>query len=249
MVQVNRFFIMETMVGQLDFYRGEEPQNYDQKCPVVFVIDRSGSMSGTPINECNKGLKAFETEVPKDATCKARLDIAVVSFGSDTVIERDFGLIEQASMPQLSISGSTKMVDALNVGIDMLDKRKKWYHETGQNYYRPYLILITDGAPDSDQDVQGVAVRLKVLASGKHINFWPIAVQGANMSVMQQLSTYVKDNEGGNGSLPPMMLDGLEFVKLFKFLSNSFTKITNSKLGDKTDFTPKDNENPFVFNV
>ena len=239
---------MNTTVGQSDFYDGEEPQNYDQKCPVVLVIDRSGSMSGTPIDKCNEGLKAFETEVPKDATCKARLDIAVVSFGSDTVIERDFGLIEQEPMPQLRISGSTKMADALNVGIDMLEKRKMWYRETGQNYYRPYLILITDGAPDGGQDIPGVAARLKALAADKHLNFWPIAVQGANMSVMQQLSTYVKDGES-NGSLPPMMLDGLEFVKLFKFLSNSFTKITNSKPGDKTDFTPKADENPFVFNV
>ena len=76
---------MSTKVGQPDFYTDEEPQNYDQKCPVVFVIDRSGSMIGAPINECNKGLKLFETEVPKDATCKARLDIAVISFGSDTI--------------------------------------------------------------------------------------------------------------------------------------------------------------------
>jgi uncharacterized protein YegL len=240
---------MTPLVGQPDFYRGEEPQNYDQKCPVVFVIDRSGSMSGKPIDECNKGLSIFESEVPKDATCKARLDIAVVSFGSDTVIERDFGLIEQTPMPQLRISGSTKMVDALNVGIDMLEKRKMWYRETGQNFYRPYLILITDGAPDGGQDVPGVAAKLKALAAGKHLNFWPIAVQGANMAVMQQLSTFVKDGEAGNGSLPPMMLDGVEFVKLFKFLSNSFTKITNSKPGDKTDFTPKSDENPFLFSV
>ena len=239
---------MTTKVGQPDFYTDEEPLNYDQKCPVVIVIDRSGSMSGDPIDECNKGLKLFETEVPKDATCKARLDIAVVSFGSDTKIERDFGLIEQAPMPQLVINGSTKMVDALNVAIEILDKRKMWYRETGQNYYRPYLILITDGAPDVDQDISGISARLKMMASGKHFNFWPIAVEGANMEVMQQLSTYVKDGEKGNGSLPPMMLDGIEFVKLFKFLSNSFRKITNSQQGDKIDFTPGSNDNPFVFN-
>jgi hypothetical protein len=44
----------------LGFYEGEQPANDEEKCPVVFVIDRSGSMGANidnqiPIVELNDG--------------------------------------------------------------------------------------------------------------------------------------------------------------------------------------------------
>ena len=232
------------MTQNSKFYEGEQPLNYEQKCPVLLVLDRSGSMSGSPIIELNKALLDFEQEIKKDAITASRLDISVISFGSDVKVERDFGLIDESNMPQLSISGSTKLVDATRKGIEMIKNRKAWYQSTGQNYYRPYIILITDGEPDSDQDVDGLAKEMHDLVHNKHLNFWPIAVNGADMQMLNKIAV-----PGVEASMPPLKLDGVKFVELFKWLSSSFAKISKSKDGDRLDTTPEKGQNPFQFTV
>lgn len=229
---------------EANFYDGEQPQNFEQKCPVCIVVDRSGSMFGEPIDNLNKGLVVFEEQISKDTVTASRLDIAVVSFGSDTKLERDFGLIDEAAMPVIGISGSTKLVDGVRHGIKLISERKVWYKSTGQTYYRPFLILITDGGPDSDQDVDGLANEIKQLTNNKNINFWPIGVQGADMNMLAKIAA-----PGVGASLPPMKLDGLNFVELFKFLSASFSIISKSKEREKVDITPKKESNPFQFTV
>ena len=40
-------------------FSAEAAENYEQKCLCVLVLDVSGSMSGEPIQELNKGLQDF----------------------------------------------------------------------------------------------------------------------------------------------------------------------------------------------
>jgi len=44
------------------------------------VIDTSGSMSGDPINELNKGLQEFHQEIQNDDTTAQRLEVAIVTL-------------------------------------------------------------------------------------------------------------------------------------------------------------------------
>jgi uncharacterized protein YegL len=106
------------------------------------------------------------------------------------------------------------------------------------------LVLITDGGPDSDQDINSLVSEIKVLAEGKHLNFWPIAVKGADMNMLNKIAV-----PGIGASIPPMQLDGIKFVELFKWLSSSFAKISNSKEGEKIDVTPTKENNPFQLTV
>jgi len=233
------------MENELNFYDREFPANYEQKCPVVVIVDRSGSMAGAAISELNKGLLEFEEEIKNDPVALSRLDVGIVSFGSDTKVEREFALVDEEAMPTIGISGSTKLVDGMREGMRLLRARKDWYKSTQQTYYRPYIILITDGAPDPGQDVDGLASEIRKEASAKGLCFWPIAVTGADMNMLNKIA--VPDIPG---NLPPLMLSGLKFVELFKWLSSSFTKISNSKDGDGIDLTPEPgSKNPFQFSV
>ena len=227
------------MENNHDFYQGETPANYEQKCPVVFVLDRSISMRRA-IDELNKGLEKFEQELIQDSVAAARLDIAVISFGDDYVTERDFGLIDSEPMPKLTVKGTTKLVDATRAAIEKIRARKEWYRKSGQTCYRAFLILITDGYPDHDQDVKGLAREIEDLAKAKSMNFWPIAVKGADMEMLKTIAA-----DKYNGSFSPMMLQGIEFVKLFQWLSDSFKIISNSKEGEAADITPNKDNNAF----
>ena len=42
--------------------------NTEARCPVVLVLDVSGSMSGEPIKEMNDGLKVLKDALEKDIT-------------------------------------------------------------------------------------------------------------------------------------------------------------------------------------
>ena len=227
-----------------DFYTGEEVINYQQKCPVVFVLDVSGSMGGDPINELNKGLQTFEQEILQDDTASARLDVAIVSFGSDERVEHDFALMQDYGMPVLTTSGSTNLEAGMRKGMEILEARKQWYRESNQTYYRPYMILVTDGAPDQDPNSTGLTASIKAAVKSKKFNFWPIGVKNANMGLLEQMAC-----PGEGASLPAKKLEGLKFVELFQWLSASFGKVSNSKDGEGIDLTPEEGKNPFMITV
>jgi uncharacterized protein YegL len=224
-----------------DFYNGEEVINYQQKCPVVFVVDNSGSMGGAPIDELNKGLQVFQNEISQDDTAAARLDVAIISFNNSEKIEHDFELIEEYQMPTLSAFGGTNMQAGLSKGLEILEARKKWYRETNQTYYRPYMILITDGHANIKKNLKE---EISTAAKSKKLNFWPIGVNGANMKMLEKLAC-----PGEGASLPALKLDGLKFVELFQWLSASFGKVSNSKDGEGIDVTPEEGKNPFMITV
>ena len=199
-------------------FSAEAAENYEQKCLCVLVLDVSGSMRGTPIEELNKGLKDFYEEISSDVTTSQRLEISIITFSNTVITLQEPALVENITMPTLTASGSTEMVNAINYAIDMVDARKKWYKETNQNYYRPWIILMTDGEPDDDQDVAGLAQRIQNDTRNKRYAFLPIGVEGANMAVLDQIK----------GNIPAMKLQGTKFSSFFKWLSASMGTIVTS---------------------
>jgi uncharacterized protein YegL len=203
----------------------ESPQNYEQKCCCVLVLDVSSSMSGSAIEELNKGIQEFYNDISQDSTTANRLEVSVVEFASTVKTLIDPSLVDNFTMPTLVTKGSTALVDGVREGIEIVKSRKQWYKKTGQPYYRPWVILITDGEPDSGQDIVGLSIEIKQSIAKNEFFFLTLGVQGANMSKLSQIS----DNP------PPAMLMGLKFGKFFEWLSASMIQVTNSKEGEQTN--------------
>ena len=210
-------------------FKGESPENYEQKCLCVLVLDTSGSMDGEPILELNKGLQDFHHEVAMDFVASQRLEVSIVSFNSTTQVLREPALLQNLEMPRLSASGTTKLVDAVRTAMFKVEERKQWYRETGQNYYRPMIVLITDGEPDSDQDLSGLSDELQRSVAAKKFSFYALGVRGYNHAKLAQVCP---------PSTPPLPLDGYKFSEFFKWLSNSIGIITKSKEGDTLSLPP-----------
>lgn len=222
-------------------YEGNLPVNFDQKCPLVLVLDTSGSMHGTPIVELNKGLQEFHTAIKNDIVASSKLDISIITFGSQIEIIQDFDNINHFQIPELSPSGSTPLVDAMAKAFKLIDNRKQWYKETGQTYYRPYIVLITDGYPDHNQNTKWLKEQVATRTESNQVNCWFFGVEGADMSQLQMMAH--------KASLV-QKLAGLKFVEFFKWLSHSMTMVANSREGDQVDFSPTSQENnPFQHTV
>lgn len=216
-------------------FSAESPENPEEKCTCALVIDTSGSMSGRPINELNDAIQNFHEEIKQDTELSEKLEVSLITFDSvvETLVEPSLG--NNFSMPTLDTGGSTKLVDGVREGIDKVEARKDWYKQTGQPHKRPWVILMTDGAPDSDQDIDGLSQEIEEGAKGKHFVFFPVGVQDANMDVLKQLSIDVTMEDGEKWEVPPAKLQGLKFKEFFEWLSNSLKGVAEADRGDKVD--------------
>jgi uncharacterized protein YegL len=63
------------------FEQAEFAENPEPRCPVVLVLDTSGSMNGQPIQELNEALRSFGEALQNDRLASLRVEVAVVAFG------------------------------------------------------------------------------------------------------------------------------------------------------------------------
>ena len=236
-------------------FSSEVAENYEQKCLCVLVLDLSGSMNEivddstavatgqtiyvdgknynivtggiSKLDNLVEGLQSFYTDIENDETTSQRLELAVVTFGDSVNVIQSPSLISDIQLPELMADGDTALVDAVDEAIDIVNNRKKWYKSTGQPYYRPWIILITDGEPDDDQNVDKLSERIKQDTQNKRYAFLPIGVEGANMNVLSKIQ----------GDIKPMKLQGTKFSSFFKWLSASMGTIVNAEAGEKVDIS------------
>lgn len=203
-------------VGQPEFV--ENPEN---RCPVILLVDTSSSMSGAPINALNLGLETFKEAVFQDEQAALRVDVAIVTFGPVRLVQ-DFVTIDQFQVPVLEANGLTPMGEAIDYALDLLESRKATYRNNGVQYYRPWIFLITDGAPNRDSPWQQAAQRLKTAEAQRKLSFFAVGVQGADMNTLQQIAPPER---------PPLMLNGLDFRSMFLWLSDSMVRVSSSTVG------------------
>lgn len=205
--------------------------NPEPRCPCVLLLDNSGSMSGRPLAELNAGLKQFAAEVRADALAARRLELAIVSFGP-VKVHQDFVGAEDFHPGDLEADGGTPMGEAILEAIELVRLRKKLYQQNGIAYYRPWIFMITDGAPTDD--VARAVKALKEAEAKKALAFFSVGVEGADFPTLKTL----------NPERAPLKLKGLAFRELFRWLSNSLSGVSRSQPSEPLriaapDVTPK----------
>lgn len=200
--------------------------NPESQVPCVIMLDTSLSMAGVAIDEVNAGIRRFKEELAKDELTERRADIAVVAFNHGYDVVQDFGRLADFNPPRLAASGGTRFAPAINRALDMIEARKAAYRAAGLSYYRPIAMLVTDGRPEHDtpDDLAKVAERIKESENGRHLVFWAIGTERADMDALSRLS-----------SRPPKMLAGTKFGEMFEWLSASISRISHSAIDEEVE--------------
>jgi len=217
------------LVDQVEIGNPTQPH-----CATVLLLDTSGSMAGDKIAKLNDALKTFKEETLKDDLARKRVDLAVLAFGGSVQLLQDFCSVEDFEPPVLSADGGTPLGESILKAADMLEERKRQYKQQGIDYYRPWIFLLTDGAPTDmklgDGTWNQVVSCVRAGEAEKKFLFFAVAVEPADTAALAQIAPQNR---------PPVKLIGAKFAEMFSWLSKSQAKVSSSKIGENVSI-----ENP-----
>lgn len=213
---------MQLSLDQMRIRTQDLVDNPTTRVPICLVLDTSGSMHGSAINELNDGVAYFFQSILDHDIARYAAEIAIVSFGNTVDVCVDFMSVERQTTPRLTADGPTPMGHAVNLALDLLDLRKSEYKDQGIEYYQPWLVLMTDGDPTDNIDY--AAQRTIDLVNRKKLTLFPIGIgPHVNMGTLSKFSP----------NRAPVKLQGLHFREFFQWLSKSVERTSQSTVGEE----------------
>lgn len=191
-------------------------ENPSTRCACMLVLDTSGSMTGEPINELNKGVSHFIQAVQQDEVAGYSVEVGIISAGGNVRIEMPFTTaMDIDNIPKLQATGATPLGQAVQLALQSLDERKLEYQKAGVAYYQPWLVIISDGEPTDSW--QHIASQTKDLSNNRKLVVLSLGVDGANLSILGEFS-----------SKGAKKIAGLKFNEFFEWLSASMSRVSSS---------------------
>jgi uncharacterized protein YegL len=205
-------------------------ENNSQRTPCVLVLDGSGSMQGQPINELNEGLRLLEQELKGDTTASIRVQLLVIRAGDNDEVEvlSDWTDAIGFEAPHIEADGRTPIGAAMALALDKIEEQKANYDANGIPSTRPWIMLISDGAP-TDPDWIEVAHRCRNAEAAKKVAVFPIGTAEADLDVLGEFATK-----------RALRLKGLQFKELFLWLSRSVSSASKAAPDETTQLPAPD---------
>ena len=156
-----------------------------------------------------------------DELAQKRVDIAIIEFNDTARVVQDFTPLPQLQPVTLSATGCTAMGEGINLAIDKVKERNRFYASMGTPCFKPWIFMITDGAPTDDIS----AARQRILDEenkGSHgkLKFWAVGVPGYSKETLQSLTKRC------------IALDEAKFSGIFDWMSESMVAISVSRVDE-----------------
>ena len=123
----------------------------EKAMPVVLLLDVSGSMSGEKIDRLHDSVEMMVADFVHQAVKEINVKVAAITFGDQVEClwrYTDVKDLEGKGVPHFNASGSTPLGRALCMAKDMIEDKD----ETKGYWYKPAIILVSDGYPNDDYE-------------------------------------------------------------------------------------------------
>lgn len=193
--------------------------NPDPRVACVVLADVSESMKGDPLDALERGFAAFIRTLQSDPLASKRVEVAVATFGSVATVLSPMQEARTLQPVSFTARGTTNMAAGIHLALDIVEDRKLAYKQAGLQYYRPWILVLTDGRPNLE-GFDAAVDRLNGVESARGVTVFSVGV-----------GSRVDFDQLGRLSLQrsPAHLDGLKFSELFEWLSASLGSVSNSK--------------------
>ncbi len=237
----------------------EFADNPEPRCPVVLVLDTSGSMKGQALTELNEGLRAFSSALRSDPLSSLRVEVAVITFGGKVRVINVHGEVpSQSEMATLDPRALAVRPAAQEIPADA----RQAFVTVDQ--FAPPVLDADGGTPLGEAVTRALALLRErkeiykqngldyfrpwifVITDGHPTDRWETAAEQVRQEETRKgVQFYGVGVEGADLKVlarfsdirPPLKLKGLAFGEMFTWLSKSLSAIAHSRPGDQTPLT------------
>ena len=147
------------------------------------------------------------------------MDVAIVRFDKDYQVLQDFLPVEQMMRVNLPANGNDTIYSpSIREALRMVDERRRLYARLAAPY-KPWILFITDGAPNSSDDISTVAAEIRSKMSAGDLSFRSLAVGNFESSALHRLSPIV------------LRLQDQNFTDYFDWVAKSMARVSRSTPG------------------
>ena len=213
----------------------------------VLLLDTSRSMRGAPLRALEQGLAAYRAHLASDPDARLIVETCVITFSDEAKVLHPFSGVDDLPAIQLAAGGWTSLGAALDLGLQQVEERKDLYRAEGVDYYRPFLVVITDGAPTDLKGARFQEMADKLQAAARDRKVIPLLFGTGNADFER-----LKALAGPHGHVAG--IDGARFGEFFQWLSKSVSGLAASRPGETVAFVDPTQPtaatpNPFAFEV
>lgn len=217
-------------MGNFDFFSTPSVEG-GIKLPVCLILDTSGSMSErlrssrgnvAKIDELNDNIDMLFDTIINDSNAKMMCDICLIGCGGAVPkVICGYSSVDKIHFRHVAASGTTPLGASVELALDLLQKRRQYYRDSGIEHYKPILMIMSDGFPTEDDYIyQSAAARCSNMVTNEGLKVLPIAIgDGANLRILNMFSPKV----------PAKAIADMDvFKKLFEMLSRSMSNSDNT---------------------
>ena len=126
-----------------------EPKKFTTRAPkpfpVVLILDVSGSMSGSKIDNLNEAVHNMIDTFAQEEKMETEIIVSIIKFGP-VELYLPFTKASQIKWKDLKTTGATPLGGALQMAKAMIEDKET----TPSRAYRPAIVLVSDGQPTDD---------------------------------------------------------------------------------------------------
>jgi uncharacterized protein YegL len=242
--------------------QAEFADNPEPRCPVVLVLDTSGSMNGVAIRELNESLRAFSEALKNDRLASLRVEVAVVAFG---------GKVRALDVRSAEASLGKDIVPYNPRGLAIRPETKEIPFNAHQAFvtvdrFQPPVLNADGGTPLGEAVQRALALlrERKEIYKQNGLDYfrpWIFVITDGKPTdrAWEAAADQVKAEEARKGVIfygvgvenadlkvlarfsdtrPPLKLKGLLFGDLFNWLSKSLSAVAHSRPGEQAPLPP-----------